>query len=53
MACHYAEDLLEPALRQRRIAAAAAGSSGLESAEAADEAPPAPPQPVATGTPVG
>jgi hypothetical protein len=53
VACHYAEDLLEPALRQRRIAAAAAGSSGLESAEAADEAPPAPPQPVATGTPVG
>jgi oligopeptide/dipeptide ABC transporter ATP-binding protein len=38
VACHYAEELLEPSTRQRRIAAAAAGSSGLASAEAADEA---------------
>jgi peptide/nickel transport system ATP-binding protein len=46
VACHFAEDLLEPAKRQRRIAAAAAGSSGLESAEAVDEADtPAPPTP--------
>ena len=42
VACHYAEELLEPATRQRRIAAAAAGSSGLASAEAADEAAPVP-----------
>jgi oligopeptide/dipeptide ABC transporter ATP-binding protein len=48
VACHYAEELLEPASRQRRIAAAAAGSSGLASAEAADEAPPVP-----TEAPVG
>jgi peptide/nickel transport system ATP-binding protein len=54
VACHYAEDLLEPAVRQRRIAAAAAGSSGLLSAEAEDETeapPPTPPAP--TETPVG
>jgi oligopeptide/dipeptide ABC transporter ATP-binding protein len=48
VACHYAEELLEPATRQRRIAAAAAGSSGLASAEAADEAAPVP-----TEAPVG
>jgi hypothetical protein len=55
VACHFAEDLLDPAVRQRRIAAAAAGSSGLLSAEAADEAePPTPPTaPVTTETPVG
>jgi peptide/nickel transport system ATP-binding protein len=54
VACHFAEDLLEPAVRQRRIAAAAAGSSGLLSAEAEDEteAPP-PTPPVPTETPVG
>jgi oligopeptide/dipeptide ABC transporter ATP-binding protein len=54
VACHYAEELLEPDVRQRRIAAAAAGSSGLLSAEAEDEsgAPPAAP-PVTTETPVG
>jgi peptide/nickel transport system ATP-binding protein/oligopeptide transport system ATP-binding protein len=51
VACHYAEELIEPSTRQRRIAAAAAGSSGLLSAEAADEAPPTPP--VTTETPVG
>jgi peptide/nickel transport system ATP-binding protein/oligopeptide transport system ATP-binding protein len=54
VACHFAEDLLEPAVRQRRIAAAAAGSSGLLSAEAEDETeapPPTPPAP--TETPVG
>jgi oligopeptide/dipeptide ABC transporter ATP-binding protein len=48
VACHYAEELLEPASRQRRIAAAAAGSSGLASAEAAGEAAPVP-----TEAPVG
>jgi len=48
VACHYAEELLEPATRQRRIVAAAAGSSGLASAEAADEAATVP-----TETPVG
>ena len=48
VACHYAEELLEPTTRQRRIAAAAAGSSGLASAEAADEAAPVP-----TEAPVG
>ncbi|HEY7737990.1 MAG TPA: dipeptide ABC transporter ATP-binding protein [Candidatus Limnocylindria bacterium] len=55
VACHFAEDLLDPAVRQRRIAAAAAGSSGLLSAEAADEAePPTPPTaPDTTETPVG
>jgi peptide/nickel transport system ATP-binding protein len=54
VACHYAEDLLDPAVRQRRIAAAAAGSSGLLSAEAEGEteAPPPTPTPT-TGTPVG
>ncbi len=34
VSCHYAEELLDPTARQRRIAAAAAGSSGLESAVA-------------------
>jgi hypothetical protein len=54
VACHYAEDLLEPAVRVRRIAAAAAGSSGLLSAEAEDETEAPPPSPpVTTGTPVG
>jgi hypothetical protein len=54
VACHYAEELLEPAVRQRRIAAAAAGSSGLLSAEAEVEAEAPPPvPPVTTGTPVG
>jgi peptide/nickel transport system ATP-binding protein/oligopeptide transport system ATP-binding protein len=48
VACHYAEELLEPDARQRRIAAAAAGSSGLASAEATDEAAPPTPPPVAT-----
>jgi oligopeptide/dipeptide ABC transporter ATP-binding protein len=48
VACHFAEELLEPTARQRRIAAAAAGSSGLASAEAADEAAPPTPPPVAT-----
>jgi peptide/nickel transport system ATP-binding protein len=48
VACHFADDLLEPSMRQRRIAAAAAGSSGLASAEAADEAAPVPIE-----TPVG
>jgi oligopeptide/dipeptide ABC transporter ATP-binding protein len=48
VACHFAEELLEPSTRQRRIAAAAAGSSGLASAEAADEAAAVP-----TETPVG
>jgi peptide/nickel transport system ATP-binding protein/oligopeptide transport system ATP-binding protein len=52
VACHFAEELLEPAVRQRRIAAAAAGSSGLLSAEATDEAPP-PTPPLTTETPVG
>jgi peptide/nickel transport system ATP-binding protein/oligopeptide transport system ATP-binding protein len=53
VACHYAEDLLEPTTRQRRIAAAAAGSSGLLSAEATDEAAPPPPPPVTTEASVG
>jgi peptide/nickel transport system ATP-binding protein/oligopeptide transport system ATP-binding protein len=48
VACHFAEELLEPTARQRRIAAAAAGSSGLASAEATDEAAPPTPPPVAT-----
>ncbi len=48
VACHFAEELLEPTNRQRRIAAAAAGSSGLLSAASADEAPPPTPPPVAT-----
>jgi oligopeptide/dipeptide ABC transporter ATP-binding protein len=52
VACHYAEDLLEPTARQRRIAAAAAGSSGLASAEAEGDAPP-PAPPVPTGSTVG
>ena len=52
VACHFAEELAEPGLRQRRIAAAAAGSSGLASAEASDEAAStAPPTP--TEAPVG
>ncbi|HEY7452554.1 MAG TPA: dipeptide ABC transporter ATP-binding protein [Candidatus Limnocylindria bacterium] len=53
VACHYAEELLEPTTRQRRIAAAAAGSSGLLSAEATDEAAPPPPPPVTTEASVG
>jgi oligopeptide/dipeptide ABC transporter ATP-binding protein len=48
VACHFAEELLEPTSRQRRIAAAAAGSSGLASAASADEAAPPTPPPVAT-----
>ena len=39
VACHYAEELLEPTNRQRRIAAAAAGSSGLASAEVGGRGP--------------
>jgi oligopeptide/dipeptide ABC transporter ATP-binding protein len=52
VSCHYAEELLEPAIRVRRIAAAAAGSSGLASAEAADAAPP-PTPPATTEAAVG
>ena len=48
VACDFAEELLEPTNRQRRIAAAAAGSSGLLSAESTDEAAPPTPPPVAT-----
>jgi peptide/nickel transport system ATP-binding protein/oligopeptide transport system ATP-binding protein len=52
-ACHFAEELIEPGARQRRIATAAAGSSGLASAEAVDEATPPPAPPVPTEAPVG
>jgi len=54
VACHFSEELAEPGLRQRRIAAAAAGSSGLASAVASDQAaPPAPTAPAPTEAPVG